>query len=672
MKSQADHLTEEQARLLVEELTAKLNRYSDEYYQEGEARVEDVTFDLTLKQLAAIEDAYPQLKTDSSPTQKVGGAPSEGFSTVPHQTPMLSLSNAYNLEDLTDWYQSNLKLSGKESFSMVCELKIDGLAISLLFEQGKMVRAVTRGDGEQGDDVTRNVRMIQSLPNDTQLKDSLELRGEIYLSKKSFERLNQLREKEELNLFKNPRNAAAGSLRMKDAEEVKKRQLDVFVYDMVQGQQTQDHFKNMNQLEDWGFPVTPHREVFDDIQAVYDFCRNWEIQRESLPFEIDGVVIKISDLELRKQLGSTQKSPRWAIAWKFSAEQAVAKLIGVENSIGRTGVLTPVANLEPVELLGTTVKRATLHNYDQIERLGIHENDYLIIEKGGEIIPKVVGIDFLQRNADSKPVVKPEQCPVCDSTLEQTEGEVDLRCVNSSCGAILKGALEHYVAKKSMNIQSLGTAVLDQLSQQGLIQSLPDIYRLHQHQTALIGLERFGEKSVTNLLQAIEGSKRVPFNHFIHALGIRHIGEKASKVLANHFKTIQAFRNADESKLLNLEDFGPIMAKSLAAWLANPFNQKMLDELVELGMNPKVPEVVQIEKRDETIVITGTLSVSRDEWKARLEAAGFKVSGSISKKTDYLLAGEKAGSKLKKAQDLNVQILSEQDAENLISEKGAS
>lgn len=658
-----------QAEKQIQELTEKLFRYNREYYQEGGSSIDDNEYDLLMEQLEKLETEFPQFRFSTSPTQRVGGEATDDFDNVAHKHPMLSLANTYSKDELISWVESIQKKLPDEEIAFVCELKIDGLAISILYENGEFRQAITRGNGEVGDDVTANVKTIRSLPLKLQEPLSLEVRGEIYMARPQFEALNRERAKKEEGLLKNPRNAAAGSIRMKDPKTVAERKLDLFLYDVVDGQPENTHDKNLNAIQELNLPITPERKVCRTAEEIFAFCQQWEEKKEGLPFDIDGVVIKVDDLEQRQRIGVRSKSPRWATAWKFKAEKVSSLLLSVENSVGRTGNITPVANLEPVQLLGTEVKRATLHNYEQIERLEIHEGDTLYLEKGGEIIPKIVGVDYTKRKEKATPLQPPTECPVCDTPLNKLEDEVDLRCENQECPAIIEGRLQHFVSKKGMDIQSFGSALIQLFIREKLIRRIPDIYLLKEKKDALICLEGLGQKSVEKLTLAIEESKQKPLNQLIYSFGIRYIGEKAAKTLAQKVVTLEKFMELKEEDLDALPDFGAIMKPAVLNWVQDESNQKLVEELRELGMAPASLEVEQGGQAFEgkKVVITGTLSQPRNDWKKRLEVAGFQIVSAISKKTDYLLCGENAGSKLTKAQNLGIEVLTEEAMEELLS-----
>ena len=657
-----------QVEEMILDLVRRINRFNEAYYQSGDSGLEDAEFDIMLDQLRKLEDQYPQFRLPDSPTIRVGGDPTGTFENVRHNFPMLSLSNLYSENDLHDWITSVLTKISPAKVLFSCEVKIDGVAISIIYQEGSLIQAVTRGNGEIGDEVTKNVRTIRSLPLELDRAVSLQLRGEIFLPINHFKAMNEKKQRGGDLLFKNPRNAAAGSIRMKDPKAVAKRGLEVLLWDIVEGQPTQNHSENLDFVQSLNIPVNPFRAVCRNAEEILSFCQKWEREKENLPFEIDGVVIKVENLGMREQLGVTAKSPRWATAWKFKAEQGRTRLLSIENSIGRTGILTPVANLEPVQLQGTEVKRATLHNYDQINRLGIFHNDAVFVEKGGEIIPKIIGVDYTLRKENSIPIRAPINCPECDSKLIRLDQEVDLRCDNPNCPAVIAGRLEHFVSKKAMDIQFLGSALIKTLITEGLIEKIPDIYRLKDYQSRLIGIEGLGKKSVENLLSAIERSKATPLNQFIYALGVRHIGEKAARSLALKSDSIAGFLRLSESDMESMADFGPIMNASLLNWIGNEDNTRLVETLIQLGVDPsplKKPKMGDFQV--QTIVITGSLSKPRPEWKQLLENQGFKVTGAVSKNTTFLLTGENPGSKLTKAQNLGVTILQETELEELLN-----
>ena len=649
-----------QARLTT--LRQQIHAHNRHYYS-GTARIADTAYDALGAELKSLETAFPALKTPESPTTWVIGTPLSGFPTHAHQTPMLSLGNVYSVEELKSWEASTKKILKTKDVDYTCELKIDGLAVSLLYENGALLKGVTRGDGTSGDDVTANLKTMESLPLQLPALFTGEVRGEVYYAKANFELLNQRRQSLGEPLFKNPRNAAAGTLRLLDSSEVRRRQLDIFIYALTEGSAAEGHFENLETLRTFGFPVNSETKKCQNLSEVIAYCEKWEQQKEALPYEIDGVVVKINRLHHQRQLGATAKSPRWATAFKFTAEQAVTRLRAVEVGVGRTGVLTPVAILDPVELNSTLVARATLHNYDQIARLDLHLNDQVVLEKGGEIIPKVVAVEPTQRPTEARPIEPPNVCPSCQQKVIQVPGEVDWQCPNPQCPAQQIEKILHFVSRKAMDIDTLGPALVEQLLAHKLIENVADLYWL-QHKE-LSALARMGDKSAKNVLEGLERSKNRPLSRFIHALGIRNVGEKSAQLLARHFGTLANLRQASVAELNQIREIGPIIAQSVHDFFQNPENQTLLENCLRAGVQPQ-PEATPASSNSllagKTIVITGNLSEKREVWKERLEAHGANVTNSVSQKTDFLLAGEGGGSKYAKAQKLNVAIVDEATA----------
>ena len=656
-----------EAKLVIDQLVKKIRYYSKLYYQSGTSPIEDKEFDLLMEELLKLESEWPELKPLNSPTEVVGGEPSNRFANIRHQFPMLSLSNIFTQDELNDWFNKVLESTKIEKPSVVCELKIDGLAISLKYQQGEFVQAITRGDGETGDDVTENVKTIATLPKKLPSPLSLEIRGEIYFTLERFHKLNEERGNQGLPVFKNPRNVAAGTIRMKDPREVEKRGLELFVYDIVEGQSSDSYSKNMDWLHNLGFPVHSVRSYCSSAEEIFEFCLKWEKQKDLLPFDIDGVVIKVDRFDYRKLLGERTKSPRWATAWKFRTPQARSSLKDIENSIGRSGVITPVAILDPVELLGTSVSRASLHNYDQIKRLDIHEGDVLILEKGGEIIPKIVGVDYSKRIKGAQSIKIPDFCPSCSRPLQTAKEVVDLFCTNKECPAIIQGMIEHFVSKNGMDIRSLGPALVRQLIDNKLIHGVVDIYHLQSKANQLSQLQGLGEKSIKNLFVALDESRTRPLHRLIFALGIPYIGERAAKIISENFGSLEKIIKVSKDDLVSLPEFGPIMTMSFFDWVNHQDNIDLIQELIRNGINPQA-EKKQNNLRfiDQTVVITGTLQEPRKIWEERLESLGFRVSSSLSSKTDILLMGENPGSKLEKSKKLGVRICSESDILEMI------
>lgn len=653
----------------IEKLRQIIHQHNFHYYT-GTPTIDDEGYDQLVRDLLDLERLHPELRTLSSPTTKIIGTPLSAFPTRPHQTPMLSLGNIYSLTELRDWDKGIKKTLANNQVDYVCELKIDGLAVSVLYENGKMIAGVTRGDGYAGDEITPNIKTISHLPIDLAEDVSLEVRGEVYLSRQSFERLNAYRQSKGEPLFKNPRNAAAGTLRMLDSAEVRKRGLSMFVYMVPTGFQSKKHYQNLEKLRALGFPVNPNTKHYSSFEEVIDYCKHWEKHKDNLPYDIDGIVIKVNSLDAQEQLGSTAKSPRWAAAFKFTAEQAISIVKDVEIGVGRTGVLTPVAILDPVELNGTIVSRATLHNYDQVERLDLHIGDQVTIEKGGEIIPKIVGVDKKARIARAVRIEPPIACTVCNSLAIHIPGEVDWRCPNPMCAAQQREKILHFVSRKAMDIETIGTALVEQMLNHNLIKDVADLYVLTHEE--LVGLERMGDKSARNVLDGLERSKNCKLSRFIYALGIHHVGEKTAKIMSRHFGSLEAILSAKTEELENIDEIGPKISYSVLEFFLDKDNRNIIQKCLDRGINPK-PDVVVSAKDSplygKTVVLTGSLSEPRNIWKSRLEQAGAAVTGSVSKKTDYVLAGENAGSKLKKANELDVTVIDEQTARNWLENK---
>ncbi|MFS0862750.1 NAD-dependent DNA ligase LigA [Fredinandcohnia sp. 179-A 10B2 NHS] len=651
----------------VQELHELLNRYNYEYHVLDKPTVPDVEYDQLLHELIKLEEEYPELKTEDSPTQRVGGHVLEAFQKVEHRTPMLSLGNAFNEQDLRDFDRKAREAVG-DSISYVCELKIDGLAVSLRYEQGMFVLGSTRGDGTIGEDITINLKTIRSIP--LRLRDAIdiEVRGEAYMPRKSFEKLNAVRLQNEEEPFANPRNAAAGSLRQLDPKIAASRNLDIFVYSIADTGRTGvvSHSEGLDMLDQLGFKTNPERRKCTTIEEVLEYVTSWVEKRPHLPYDIDGIVIKVDSLDQQEELGFTAKSPRWAIAYKFPAEEVVTKLIDIELSVGRTGVITPTAILEPVQVAGTTVQRASLHNEDLIREKDIKIGDPVIIKKAGDIIPEVVNVLVEKRTGEEIDFHMPTHCPECESELVRLDGEVALRCINPKCPAQIREGLIHFVSRNAMNIDGLGEKVISQLFKEKLIEDVADLYKLTKEQ--LINLERMGEKSADNLISAIETSKQNSLERLLFGLGIRHVGAKAAKTLAQHFETMENLQKTNREELTSINEIGEKMADAIVTYFELPEVQELLVELQEYSVNMeyKGPKAVAVEDSDsyfagKTIVLTGKLEqLTRNEAKSEIEALGGKVTGSVSKSTDLLIAGEAAGSKLSKAQELGIEIWDEE------------
>ncbi|WP_027410403.1 NAD-dependent DNA ligase LigA [Anoxybacillus tepidamans] len=650
----------------IEELRRLLNQYNYEYYVLDRPSVSDAEYDRLMQELIMLEEAHPDLKTKDSPSQRVGGQVLEAFQKVEHRVPMLSLSNAFNEGDLRD-FDRRVRQEVGDDVAYVCELKIDGLAVSVRYEDGYFVQGATRGDGVTGEDISENLKTIRSLPLRLSEPVTLEARGEAYMPKKSFESLNERRRERGEELFANPRNAAAGSLRQLDPKIAASRHLDIFIYSLANAEELgiDSHSEALDYLQRLGFKTNPERCKCANIDEVIEFVNSWHEKRPQLSYEIDGIVIKVDSFEQQEQLGTTAKSPRWAIAYKFPAEEVVTKLIGIELSVGRTGVVTPTAILEPVRVAGTIVQRASLHNEDLIRAKDIMIGDYVVIKKAGDIIPEVVNVLPERRTGDEVPFSMPTHCPECESELVRLDGEVALRCLNPKCPAQIREGLIHFVSRQAMNIEGLGEKVIAQLFKEGLVHDVADLYTLTKEQ--LINLERMGDKSATNLLQAIEASKQNSLERLLFGLGIRHVGAKAAKILAEHFETMERLQTATKEELLGIYEIGEKMADSIIAYFSNEEVKELLEELRSYGVNMTYKGMKSAQAVDstsyfagKTVVLTGKLeALSRNEAKEKIEQLGGKVTGSVSKNTDLVIAGTDAGSKLAKAQQLNIEVWDE-------------
>jgi len=683
-------MTIDEIKEKISSLTNELNHYNYCYYVLNNPEISDQEFDMKMRELADLEAEYPWFVLPNSPTQRVGSDLTKDFEQVAHRFPMLSLSNTYSEEEVVEFHNRTCKLLFPEKPEYVCELKFDGLAISLTYQQGQLVRAVTRGDGVKGDDVTNNIRTIKSIPLQLQgnFSSDFDIRGEIFMPLNAFETLNKQRLEEGQPPFANPRNAAAGSLKMQNPAEVEKRRLDGFFYFLSGNNLPFDnHFDNVNAARSWGFKVSEYMEKCEDVEAVFDYIKRWNVQRRELPFDTDGIVIKVNNYRQQEILGSTAKSPRWAIAYKFKAEEAETQLLSVDFQVGRTGVVTPVANLAPVLLSGTTVKRASLHNADIIKQLDIHCNDFVYVEKGGEIIPKITGVNVSKRSPESKPVEFITECPECGTSLERAEGEAGFYCPNEfACPPQMKGKIEHFISRKAMNIESLGEGKTDILFDSNLVTKPSDLYSLKYEQ--LFGLEKiithptdkpkkisFKEKTVENILKGIENSKDAPFERVLFALGIRYVGETVAKKLAFHFKNMTALMTADEETLKQADEVGDKIAASLKGYFSDNRNTQMIEELRVAGLQFEIDGDNQPQKVSDilfgnNIVISGVFQRhSRDEYKALIEAHGGKNVSSISKNTTFILAGDNMGpAKYETAQALQIPIWSEEEFLRYIGE----
>jgi DNA ligase (NAD+) len=660
----------------LEALREKIRHHEYLYYVLDQPEITDADFDKLMQQLKALESEHPDLVTPDSPTQRVGGKPREGFVKVPHSSPMLSLDNTYNEDELRAWERRVHELSGRSDVDYVCELKLDGMSLALVYEDGKLSRGITRGDGSVGEDVTLNVRTVRSVPLSIPkeklakagLPADFEVRGELLMPTAAFRKLNEERERSGLATFANPRNFTAGTVRQLDANVTAQRRLDFFPYILLQDGRTyfDRHSKTLDALDAAGFKVNPNHKLVHAMDQVWAFIQQWEGKRDSLPYEIDGIVIKVDRTALQDELGFTGKAPRWAIAYKYAARAGITKLEDIRVQVGRTGKLTPVAMLSPVLIGGTTVRNATLHNMDEIERLGVKIGDWVQVERGGDVIPKVAKvIEDKDHPRGHKTFHMPETCPVCGTKVVRTEGEVDYRCVNANCPAKLRETILHFASRGVMNIDGMGDALVNQLTERGLVKNVADIYKLTKGD--LLSLERMGDKSAQNILDEIENSKKLPLERVIYGLGIRMVGERTAQFLAEHFGSMEALETAGVEELQNVDEVGPRIAESIVEFFSIAANRKLVDRLREAGLTLKGKKKERGTKlAGKTFVLTGTLAkYTRDEAKKMIEDAGGKVTGSVSKKTDYVVAGSDAGSKLDKAKELGVAVIGESEMQEL-------
>ena len=664
-----------EAKKQIETLSAELKQHSYNYYVLAMPAISDFEFDKKLEALAALEKEFPEFLDADSPTQKVGGFITKEFKTVKHRWPMLSLGNTYNEQDLLDFDQRIRKAIG-DNFEYVCELKFDGLSMSLTYEHGKLARAVTRGDGTQGDEVTTNVRTIQSIPK--QLKggdypEEFEIRGEVFMHLKAFERLNEERVENGDPAYANPRNFASGTIKLQDSGEVAKRPLDCFLYGLYTERTLfKTHWESLEAVKSWGFQVNDHSRLCSDIAGVLAFIAGWDKKRFGLSYDIDGIVIKVNSYGQQQELGFTAKSPRWAISYKFKAEQVQTELLAVTYQVGRTGAVTPVANLKPVLLAGTTVKRATLHNANEMLRLDLHEGDWVFVEKGGEIIPKIIEVNLEKRNPSAATIDYITECPACGTPLKRQEGEAAFYCPNDEgCPPQITGKMQHFIGRKAMNIDGLGDETIETLYQKGFIRHISDLYTLYEHADELKQMGRFGEKSINNMLDGIEKSKQMPFEKVLFGLGIRYIGETVAKKLTHHFKNIDNLVAATLDELIVAEEIGERIAHSLIEYFANEKHREEIEKLKAAGLQfvSDEKEVVLASEAlsGKTFIISGTFERSRDELKDIIEQNGGKILSSISAKLNYLVAGDNMGpAKLEKAQKLNIPIISDEELMGMI------
>jgi DNA ligase (NAD+) len=659
----------------INQLREELNQHNYNYYVLDNASISDYDFDIKLKELEKLEEENPQFFDANSPTQRVGGQITKNFDTVTHKNRMYSLDNSYSKDDLLDWEKRIQKMLGRSDIEYTCELKYDGASINLTYENGKFVKAVTRGDGFQGDDVTTNIRTIKSIPLNltTDFVRDFEMRGEIILPLDGFHKMNEERVANGEEAYRNPRNTASGSLKLQDSAEVAKRPLDCLLYQVVTNERKyKTHFESLEAARKVGFKVPKTMVLAKSIDEVYEFVNHWDSKRNELPYETDGIVIKVNNLQQQEELGYTAKAPRWAIAYKFKAEQVSTVLHEITYQVGRTGAITPVANLEPVQLAGTVVKRASLHNADQIEKLDIRVNDTVFVEKGGEIIPKIIAVDLSKRPENSQPTQYATHCPECQTALIRTEGDAKHYCPNEfGCAPQITGKIQHFISRKAMDIDGLGGETVDLLRKEGLIQNYADLYDLRVEQ--IIPLERMAEKSAQNMVAGIEKSKEIPFEKVLFALGIRFVGETVAKKLAKHFKSIDNLMKADFETLIGVDEIGDRIAQSIIDFSNDLGNIQLIDRLKSYGVQLEV-SAESLENQTDKLqgnifVVSGVFhQLSRNELKKAIEDNGGKVSSSISKKTNYIVAGDNMGpSKLAKAQDLGVPIISEQEFIDMIN-----
>jgi DNA ligase (NAD+) len=662
----------------IEALRDKIRHHEYRYYVLDDPEIADAQFDVLMDQLKKLETEHPTLITPDSPTQRVGGKAREGVLKARHSSPMLSLDNTYSQDELRNWERRVHELSGRTDIEYVCELKLDGMSLALHYEDGKLVRGITRGDGTTGEDVTPNVRTVRSIPlsiSKEKLKEAgipatFEVRGEMLMPIAAFKKMNEEREQKALSLFANPRNATAGTVRQLEPSITAQRRLDYFSYMLLRNGRTyfDRHWKTLNALDTAGFKVNPSRKLLKNFDEIWAFIEREETKREKLPYEIDGIVIKVDRTGLQEELGYTGKAPRWAIAYKYAARSGITQIENIIVQVGRTGKLTPVAVLKPVPIGGTTVSRATLHNMDEIERLGVKIGDWVEVERGGDVIPKVTRVvEDKDHPRGHKTFHMPEKCPVCGGHVVRTEGEADHRCVNANCPAKLRETILHFASRGVMNIDGMGDALVNQLTERGMVKNVADIYGLTKKD--LLSLERFADKSAQNILNEIENSKKLPLERLIYGLGIRFVGERTGQFLAEHFGSMDALMNAKEEELLEVDEVGPRIAESIAEFFGEPKNRELVERLRKAGLTFAGKKKERGTKlAGKTFVLTGTLPhYSRDEAKKLIEDAGGKVTGSVSKKTDYVVAGDDAGSKLDKAKELGVKVIDEKEMGKLAS-----
>ena len=654
-----------EAKKRVEDLRDKLTEHNYRYYVLDDPLISDAEYDKLFRELQELEKVFPELSDPNSPTKRVGGTVLEAFTTLEHSYPMLSLSNALNEDELHEFYKRLRKLTGLDEVVLIGEPKLDGLGVELIYKNGVFEAGSTRGDGYTGEDITENLKTIRQIPlrlHGENFPPLLEVRGEVIISKTNFIKLNEDREKAEEKLFANPRNAAAGSLRQLDSRITAKRPLEIFIYaaGKIEGFEYDTHSEFLEKLKEWGFPVNPFNKLLYTEDEMIGYFKNMEADRESLPYDIDGIVVKVNDIDLQKTLGMRTRTPRWAIAGKFKARTEITQIDSIVAQVGRTGVLTPVANLKPVQLGGVVVSRATLHNQDEIDRKDIRVGDWVVIERAGDVIPKVIKVIKERRPKETKPYHLPDICPVCGSHVQRVDGGVAVKCVHLDCPAQLKTGIKHFVSKLAMDIDGMGEKIVDQFVDAGLINSVADIYSLKYDD--IVVLERFGEKSARNLIASIKKSVKRPLSSLIYALGIPNIGEYLARVLAEHFGSLDALLEADMETLVNIDDIGEIVAESVITFAQDDDNRKMIEKLKAYGIDPKMGEKGEQPLDGKIFVFTGSLeTMTRDEAKDAVRNLGAKASGSVSSKTDYVVSGESSGSKLDIARELGVQVMNEKE-----------
>ncbi|WP_299460924.1 NAD-dependent DNA ligase LigA [uncultured Gimesia sp.] len=662
----------------IEDLRQKIEHHNRLYYLQAKPEISDREFDRLMKRLEQLETDHPEYDAPDSPTKKVGGAPIEGFQTVAHRLPMLSIDNIFEEEGLREFETRICKLLGEEQVELTAEYKIDGVAVSLIYEHGQLVQGVTRGDGQQGDDITHNARTVGGVPLRLQTNDPpelLEIRGEAFISNSDFQILNVEMQRQGKEPFANPRNTTAGGLKLLDPKLCATRKIRFFAHGIgaVAGVDYQTHLNYLAAIQEMGIPATPNVEAFPNLESTLQHVQSMMDDLHTLDFEVDGIVLKVNRFDQRELLGNTSKSPRWVVAYKWERYEAVTRVDSIDFQVGKTGTVTPVANLEPVQIAGTSVARASLHNRDEMERLGIQIGDWVVVEKAGKIIPHVIRVEEHLRDGTQQELEFPNHCPECNAELVRDEGGVYIRCPNPDCPASVRETLRFYASRQAMDIEGMGIKMIEQLLDQGFIKGLADIYRLHEHYGQLVTLERQGEKSIENLLEGIERSKQQPVWRLLTGLNIRHVGTSNARILEKQFGTIQEIAQQSVEDLAAVDEIGPVIAESVHTFFHSDFGIKLIQELQSLGLNMGSP----VEKTEQTpgildgktLVVTGTLpSLTRDEAKELIQKHGGKAAGSVSAKTDYLLAGEKAGSKLTKAEELNVPVLSESEFLEMLNE----